>query len=288
MRFLSVCSGIESASVAWNPLGWEAVGFSEIDPFPCAVLAHHYPDVPNFGDLTRYKEWPDVGPIDILVGGTPCQSFSVAGLRAGMADPRGNLALVFLGLVDHLRPRWVVWENVPGVLSSNGGRDFGAFLGGLGECGYGFAYRVLDAQYFGLAQRRKRVFVVGHLGSWQRAAAVLLERAGLRGDPAPCREAGEGVAAPIAGCSNGGGANGPGRTADDAENHVAQPLRAGRQYSDMVDGQANVVATLDANYGKLQGCSGQDANHGHSHLVSMALNAKGGAGRMDEIGRAHV
>ena len=138
MIYGSVCSGIEAATVAWEPIGWEAAWFSEIDKFPSAVLKHHYPKVRNLGDMTKFKEWPDE-PINLLVGGTPCQSFSVAGLRAGMADPRGNLALVFLGLVDHLRPRWVVWENVPGVLSSNGGRDFGAFLGGLGECGYGFA-----------------------------------------------------------------------------------------------------------------------------------------------------
>ena len=117
MRFLSVCSGIEAASAAWTPLGWKAVAFSEIEPFPCSVLAHHYPDTPNWGDMTKYKEWPDV-PIDLLCGGTPCQSFSVAGLRAGLADPRGNLALVFLGIVEHFRPTWVVWENVPGVYSA--------------------------------------------------------------------------------------------------------------------------------------------------------------------------
>ncbi len=124
--------------------------------------------------MTKFKEWLDVG-IDLLVGGTPCQAFSVAGLRQGLADPRGNLALVYLGVVDKYRPRWVVWENVPGVLSSSGGRDFGAFLGALGELGYGFAYRVLDAQHFGVPQRRRRVFVVGHLGDWRNAAAVLFE-----------------------------------------------------------------------------------------------------------------
>src|SRR5690606_16597321 len=127
--------------------------------------------------------------VDLLVGGTPCQSFSVAGLRGGMADPRGNLALVYLAIANQFRPRWLVWENVPGVLSSNGGRDFGAFLGALEQLGYGWAYRTLDAQYFGLAQRRRRVFVVGHLGGWAGAAAVLLERASLSGNPPPSREA---------------------------------------------------------------------------------------------------
>ena len=188
MKFLSQCSGIEAASVAWNPIGWEAVGFSEIEPFPCAVLKHHYPEVPNFGDMTKFMEWPDA-TIDVLCGGTPCQSFSVAGLRKGLDDPRGNLMLTFLATAKRYRPRWLVWENVPGVLSSNGGRDFGTFLGGLAECGYGFAYRVLDAQYFGLAQRRKRVFVVGYLGDWRRAAAVLFEQHSLQGHPAPSREA---------------------------------------------------------------------------------------------------
>jgi DNA (cytosine-5)-methyltransferase 1 len=173
------------------------VGFSEIEAFPSAVLAHHYPDVPNLGDMTKYKEW-NLEPIDLLVGGTPCQSFSVAGLRRGLEDPRGNLALTYVGILDRFRPKWCVWENVPGVLSSNGGRDFGSFLGALVDLGYGFAYRVLDAQYFGVAQRRRRVFVVGYLGDWRRAAAVLFERESLRGDPAPSRKAREEIARVVA------------------------------------------------------------------------------------------
>ena len=193
MRYLSVCAGIEAATVAWHHMGWEAAGFSEIEKFPSLVLDHHYPNVPKLGDMTNYKEW-DIGTIDLLVGGTPCQSFSVAGLRKGMADPRGNLALVYCGILDHFRPKWFVWENVPGVLSSNGGRDFGSFLGALAELGYGVAYRVLDAQWFGVAQRRRRVFVVGYLGDWRRAAAVLFERQSLRRDTAPSREAGQKVA----------------------------------------------------------------------------------------------
>jgi DNA (cytosine-5)-methyltransferase 1 len=183
-----VCSGIEAATVAWHPLGWKPVAFSEIEPFPSAVLAHHYPEVPNVGDMTKYKEW-NLGAVDILVGGTPCQSFSVAGLRRGLEDPRGNLALVYCGILDHYRPKWFIWENVPGVLSSGGGRDFGSFLGALAELGYGFAYRVLDAQFFGVAQRRRRVFVVGHLGDWRPAAEVLFESESLRRDTAPSRQA---------------------------------------------------------------------------------------------------
>lgn len=187
MNYLSVCSGIEAATVAWHDLGWKPVGYSEIEPFPSAVLAHHYPNVTNYGDMTKYKEWSLDGSVDLIVGGTPCQSFSVAGLRKGMDDPRGNLALVYCGMLDHFRPKWFVWENVPGVLSSSGGRDFGSFLGALAELGYGFAYRVLDAQYFGVAQRRRRVFVVGYLGDWRPAAAVLFERGSLRRDTAPSR-----------------------------------------------------------------------------------------------------
>jgi DNA (cytosine-5)-methyltransferase 1 len=194
LRYGSVCSGVEAATAAWHPLGWQPQWFSEIEAFPSAVLAHHYPDTPNHGDMTTFKEWPD-DPIDLLVGGTPCQSFSVAGLRKGLDDPRGNLMLTYLAIAERYQPRWLVWENVPGVLSSNRGRDFGTFLGALGQLGYGFAYRVLDAQYFGVAQRRRRVFVVGYLGDWRRAAAVLFERESLSGHPAPRRETREEVAA---------------------------------------------------------------------------------------------
>jgi DNA (cytosine-5)-methyltransferase 1 len=197
MRYLSVCSGIEAATVAWHDLGWQPVAFSEIEPFPSAVLAHHYPNVPNLGDMTKFKEW-DIGTIDLLVGGTPCQSFSVAGLRKGLEDPRGNLALTYVGILDKFRPKWFVWENVPGVLSSGSGRDFGSFLGAVGQIGYGFAYRVLDAQYFGVAQRRRRVFVVGCLGDWRSAAEVLFESHSLSGHPAPSREKGQKVAGTIA------------------------------------------------------------------------------------------
>jgi len=181
LRYGSVCSGIEAATVAWHPLGWEPQWFSEIETFPSAVLAHHYPNVPNLGDMTKLYENETFkrSTIDLLVGGTPCQSFSVAGLRKGLADPRGNLALEYLRLADVKQPRWLVWENVPGILYGKCGGAFGSFLGALGKLGYGFAYRVLDAQYFGVPQRRRRVFVVGHLGDWRRAAEVLFERSTL-------------------------------------------------------------------------------------------------------------
>jgi len=231
MRYGSVCSGIEAATVAWEPLGWKPAWFSEIDPFPSAVLAHHYPEVPNHGDFTKLIDpaHPVHGepPIDLLVGGTPCQAFSVAGLRAGLADPRGGLTLEFLKLARALRPKWIVWENVPGVLSQDGGRAFGAFLGGLEDLGYGWAYRVLDAQYTrvdgypgAVPQRRKRVFVVAHSGGdFSRASAVLLEPEGMRWNPPPRRQAGQGTTGGIDlgfevcgtlsdGAHHGGGLNG--------------------------------------------------------------------------------
>jgi len=194
MNYLSVCSGIEAATVAWHHMGWKPVGFSEIEKFPSQVLAHHYPQVTNFGDMTKYKEWKLDDSIGLLVGGTPCQSFSVAGLRKGLDDPRGNLALTYVGILDKFRPKWCIWENVPGVLSSNKGRDFGAFLGALAELGYGFAYRVLDAQNFGVAQRRRRVFVVGCLGGWESAAKVLFESESLSGDIKKGRSEGKDIA----------------------------------------------------------------------------------------------
>ena len=203
MRYLSVCSGIEAASVAWHHLGWQPVGFSEIEPFPSAVLAHRFPDVPNFGDMTRHAEW-NIGPgsVDLLVGGTPCQSFSVAGLRKGLSDPRGGLMLTYLEIAQRLRPRWIVWENVPGVLSSGSGRDLGAFLGALGELGYGWAYRVLDAQWVrtqrhprAVPQRRRRLFVVGCFGDGAAAAQVLLERQSVCRDIEKSAKTRESVAA---------------------------------------------------------------------------------------------
>lgn len=207
MKYLSVCSGIEAATVAWHHLGWTPTAFSEVEPFPSAVLAHHYPTVRNRGDMTKYQEWPDES-VDLMVGGTPCQSFSVAGLRQGLKDPRGNLMLTYLGIAERFRPRWLVWENVPGVLSSNGGRDFGTFLGALVELGYGFAFRILDAQWFGVAQRRRRVFVVGYLLDASRAAKVLFERESVCRNPAPSREKGQGIATNVADCLRSGGNGG--------------------------------------------------------------------------------
>ena len=182
MTYLSVCSGIEAVSVAWEPLGFRPIGFSEIELFPCELLKQKYPNVKNYGDITQYEKW-NAGQFDILVGGTPCQSFSIAGKRGGTADERGALMYAYLGIVETYRPRWIIWENVPGVLSSNSGYDFTSFLAGLEECGYGWAYRVFDALYFGVPQRRRRVFVIGHLDNrTDLAAKVLFEPESMCGD----------------------------------------------------------------------------------------------------------
>lgn len=235
--------------MAWHPLGWRPILFAEIDKFPSRVLAHHYAEVPNIGDFTKITK-EQCGSVDLLVGGTPCQDFSVAGLREGLGAARGNLTLEFLRLVDRLRPRWVVWENVPGVYSATSHtvthRDplrvsedgeriwqdiyadeshaFACFLAGFQELGYGFAYRTLDAQYFGVPQRRRRVFLVGHSGDWRRSASVLFERHSLSGDPAPRREAGKDVAGTISARTQGGG--GLGTDFDLGGGYTARTLRA--------------------------------------------------------------
>ena len=201
MKYATVASGIEAPTVAWEPLGWEPQFFSEIEPFPNKVLKHHYPLVPNYGDMTKYKEWPDHEQLGLICGGTPCQSFSIAGLRKGLDDPRGNLSLIYLGIVARYRPRWLIWENVYGVLSSNRGRDFGSFIGGIQKIGYSFCWRVLDAQYFGVPQRRRRVFLVGYLGDWRPPFAVLFEPESLRGYSKKSKAEGQEIAPTITGGS---------------------------------------------------------------------------------------
>ena len=197
INYLSICSGIESASVAWHPLGWNCVGVSEIHPFRSAVLNYHYPEIKNFGDFTEITkdDFKKEAYPDLLVGGTPCASFSIAGLRKGFGDDRGNLALEFILLANRLKTSWILWENVPGLLSSDEGRDFGNFLGALAECGYGFAYRILNTEFVrtqrfprALPQRRRRVFVVGCLGSWRSPAKVLFDGETMSGNYPPSRK----------------------------------------------------------------------------------------------------
>ena len=303
--FGSVCSGIEAASVAFAPLGWRASWFSEIEPFPCSVLAHHYPAVPNLGDMTTIARRVLTGEVDapdVLCGGTPCQAFSVAGLRESLSDERGNLTLRFVGLadaIDHVRGRAgkpaciVLWENVPGVLSTKD-NAFGCFLAGLAgedeplrppgkkweDSGAVLgpqrtvAWRTLDAQHFGLAQRRRRVFVVTSARAGFDPCTVLFEWQGVRRDHPPRREARQDVAGTLSARTEGGGG-------------------LGTDF-DLSGGVQVTTATLDANYGRLRGSSGQDVNHGHSHLVAFggnntagpinvatALRAKGGSGHGD-------
>lgn len=233
MIYASVCSGVEAASLAWIPLGWKAAWFSEIEPFPCAVLKHRFPEVPNLGDMTKIKvetienetgklqhfkneSGADVvvpGGVDLLVGGTPCQSFSLAGNRSGLRGVSG-LALTYCKLLETMHPRWFVWENVPGVFSSNGGEDFKTLLKAFDDVGYSCAWRVLDAQYVrvdgyprAIPQRRRRVFVVGHFGSDFRCPAeVLFESGSVFRNTLPRRSKGSGVARSLT--ASTGGASG--------------------------------------------------------------------------------
>ena len=205
IRCLSVCSGIEAWSCAVEGMdGYAVSALSEIEPFPCAVLAERYPFVPNLGDMTKINGWAMRGQIDLLVGGTPCQGFSVAGLRGGLNDPRSGLAGHYVRLAAELRVPWLLWENVPGALSTSGGADFRAFVSALDELGYGLAWAVLDAQWFGVAQRRKRLFLVGRLGDWRGPGQVLFEPRRVRRDPPARRRKGEGDAPRAEGCAGAG------------------------------------------------------------------------------------
>lgn len=163
LRYISLFSGIEAASVAWEPLGFNPVCFAEVDAFPSTVLACRYPDVPNMGDVTKVDWTPYAGQADLVVGGSPCQSFSIAGKREGLHGASG-LMFEYIRAISEIRPRWFLWENVPGALTSERGQAFRQLLSEMDELGYGLAWRVLDAQFFGVAQRRERVFLVGHLG----------------------------------------------------------------------------------------------------------------------------
>jgi DNA (cytosine-5)-methyltransferase 1 len=281
VRYLSLFSGIEAATAAWHTLGWECVGVSEIEPFPCGLLAEKYPHVPNLGDVTAIDETAIalLGPIDLIVFGSPCQDLSVAGKRKGLAGERSGLFHTAIRIIqwarEHCGLRWALWENVPGAFSSNQGRDFAVVVGELaglehvdvprhgwgnegcavGEHGM-VEWSTLDAQWFGVAQRRRRVFAVADFGDWFGRQPILLEPYRLRGDSAPRREAGQEVAGCLSARTQGGGLG----TDFDIAGGL-QPVHG-----------LGVVSTLDASYARLQGCSGQDANHGHSHLVVMSFD----------------
>ena len=312
MRFLSVCSGVDAASMAWtraygSPLDWTCAGYAEIEPFPRAVLEQRHGAVavdwdhrwqegqnyaPLFGDFTQIGA-EHVGPVDLLVGGTPCQSFSVAGKRLGLDDPRGNLAIEFLALARRIGARWMVWENVPGVYSSWSGEpddeaieewsetaDFAEFLNLFRECGYRGGWRTLDAQYVrvdgferAVPQRRRRVFVVGHLGNDARAIPVLFDPDSLRGIAAPRRGQGEGLAG--ASGSDPSGAGG-------AITIAARGRSDGLNLECRQDGTANAVLTPSGGKGGL-GVGAvayrvDDPNAGRSAATVSAKWAKGSGG----------
>ena len=272
MNYATICSGIEAPSVAWP--GWDPVFFSEVEPYPKAVLKHHYPNVPDLGDMTKINGKEYHGTIDVILGGTPCQGFSNAGKRKGLDDERSGLARHFIRLVSEVRPRWVVWENVPGCFScwsdethseecSCGScdsgvqtNDFEAFTSELEKCGYGIAYRVLDAQYFGVPQRRRRIFVVGYLGDWRPSAAVLFERPSMSGNPKQSGKAGEkSTEAFEIGPSGGRSKNGS--MQNQVSTAIIEPLTT-RPYSDRgtADESKLVVGTLCSN-GKASGSATQ-------------------------------
>ncbi|MDR2695170.1 MAG: DNA cytosine methyltransferase [Deltaproteobacteria bacterium] len=297
LRYLSVCSGIEAASVAWGALGWRATAFAEIESFPCAVLKHRYPGVPNLGDLRAINGADFCGKIDVLVGGTPCQSFSVAGLRRGLEDERGNLALEFVRIANESKPAFIVWENVLGALSDRG-NAFGCFLGALAgedaplepaggkwtDAGYvlgperRIAWRVFDAQYFGLAQRRRRVFLVACPGDGADPRAILFESGGLRRDTPPRRQARTDVAGTLEGSLGERGSYGSPDTAAGGYLQVAGPLKNGSgvrgwaiNAEEAASGHLQAVPPVSCKWSK---GTGGPAGDEHQNLVVTPINTQ--------------
>lgn len=313
MRYLSLFSGMEAAHLAWHPLGWQCTAVAEVDPRACELLAARLPHVPNLGDVTKITaaDIARLGRIDVVIGGSPCQDLSVAGKRRGLAGARSGLfheqVRIFHAAQQHCGARWLVWENVPGAFSSHGGRDFACVVGTMAGCrvdvpadGWGnegvalgddglVEWAVLDAQWFGVAQRRRRVFAVLDTGNWADRPPVLLERESLRGDSAPRRETGEGVAGTLTSSAGGSDEN----DARDGRLTVAHSLRAegfdasedgtGRGTPIIPAWPADVACTLDASYGDKQGLGNQHVNGGGRSLwppIAMCLNA-GAMGRQD-------
>lgn len=283
MRYGSLFAGVGGFDQGFDGAGWECAWQVEIDPQCQDVLAYHWPEVNRFGDV-RDPGAHDLSPVDAIVGGFPCQDISVAGRRAGLSGARSGLWWEFHRILGELRPAWCVIENVPGLLSSNGGRDLGTILWALGDLGYGWAYRVLDAQWFGLAQRRRRVFIVGHLGDY-RAVQVLLEPEGGGRDTAPSREARTRVAAGLTAGAAGPGVNQPGRRLEDDESLVAGTLLApkgGGRRTD-VDGMTYVAVTQALT--RSLGAGGVDDNRAQAgFLVAPTLVGRYAKGTDSEDG----
>lgn len=290
MRYVSLFSGIEAASVAWGPLGWEPTAFSEIEPFPCAVLKERFPDVPNLGDITQI-DWRKFarkhGKPDIVVGGSPCQSFSVAGNREGLEGASG-LMWEYVRAVRELKPRWVVWENVPGALSSAHGEDFRCLLESLDALGYGLAWRVLDAQFFGVAQRRERVFLVGRLGDVEGPCQVLFESESLRWDHPSSREKRKELAARAgsgAACAGFCAGNTVGAGSIGYQEEASPMLRAGGSGTNMTPAvfqiAGNVIGREEKNGGHQLGVADPDEHGAYTlntsdrHAVAFAANQRG-------------
>ncbi len=308
MRYLSLFSGLGGAELAFSPLGWECVGVSEIDPAACVVLQHHYPNVPNLGNVDNIKadEWK--GNVDLLIGGAPCQAFSVAGLRKSLGDARGNLTLKYVELTHAIDPQWTVFENVPGILSTKD-NAFGCFLGGMVGSDTELvpargqrwtdsgvvtgpkrtaAWRILDAQYMGVAQRRRRVFVVTVRGArnWSCAAALLPLSNGLQRHPPPRKEKGERVAGCLKGDS--GECGWPDPSDGNGGGMVELGGTSGRGDGDgsgesIPKWPAEIASTLDARYGKNYGQENQHINSGASHFVPVAYRTNA-AGQVDPQG----
>ena len=286
MRYLSLFSGIGGFDLGFDRAGMECAGQVEIDDYCRRVLAKHWPDVPRMNDV-REVQGDEFGAVDLICGGFPGQDVSVAGRRAGLAGERSGLWYEFHRLIDRVRPRWAVIENVPGLLSSNGGRDFAAVLRGLVKCGYGVTWRILDAQYFGVAQRRRRVFIVGSLGDG-RAAEVLFEREGGGGDSEAGRAARPGITRDVAASLRHGGGNGRGYNLDAecgltlAAPRVARQAKGG--FTDPVSD--NIIAATTTFNGYTGGADDNDAQGGH--LVAIPLRAEGHDASEDGTGRQNL
>lgn len=259
LKYISLFSGIGGFDLGFDRAGMECVAQVEIDIKAREVLTKHWPDVPKFEDVKEFGNGQfERGTIDLICGGFPCQDLSIAGRRAGLAGERSGLWFEFARVIDELEPRWVVVENVSGLLSSNRGRDFAVILRWLVERGYGVCWRVYDAQYFGVPQRRRRVFVVASLGSG-RSAEVLFESKGMYRDTPPSRETGEGATA-VAGTlsASGSGTERPGGQGAELDFYVPVGLASSNP----------TTQTLMANYGEKWGLGDQEAFSGNYHVVS--------------------
>ena len=299
MKYVSLFSGIEAATVAWEPLGWEPLAFSEIDAFPCAVLAERFPGVPNLGDITKIdwkKAVKTYGNPDLVVGGSPCQSFSIAGGRTGLEGASG-LMWEYVRCVREVMPRWLLWENVPGALSSSHGEDFRCLLEALDALGYGLAWRVLDAQFFGLAQRRERLFVVGSLGDGgaERACSVLFEPESLSWDTRSSREKRKELAARAGGgaaCAGFCASNTAGAGSIGYQEEVSPTLRGGGSGTNMTPTvfqiAGNIIGREDKNGGHQLGVVDPDEhgaftlNTADRHAVVLCMGDATSGASIDE------